>query len=132
MKRELPHPAILLSLAIGAAAMLTWVLPAGEYDRMDDPVTGRRIVVAGTYHAVDRAPVGPFAAVMAAPRGFAEAVDVIAATDGDVFIVSHRKDNGFYGFPNGIVEKEFGVPATSRNWSTITKIVRLLGLQTPR
>jgi uncharacterized ion transporter superfamily protein YfcC len=75
---QLPHPLILLFFAVAAAALLTWVLPAGEYDRRDDPATGRRVVVAGTYHAVERAPVGPFAAVVAIPRGIAEAADVIA------------------------------------------------------
>src|SRR4029434_7833834 len=33
--------------------------------------------VAGTFHSVDPAPVGPFAAVVAIPRGFVEAADVI-------------------------------------------------------
>src|SRR5262245_59897963 len=78
MKREIPHPAILLLLAIAVAAALTWILPTGEFDRKEDASTGRRIVVAGTYHRVDRAPVGPFAMMVAIPRGFAEAVDVIA------------------------------------------------------
>lgn len=41
----------------------------------------------------------------------------------EVFIVSRRKKNGFYGFPNNFIEKELGVSATSRNWSTVTKIV---------
>jgi hypothetical protein len=41
----------------------------------------------------------------------------------DVFIVSRRKKNGFYGFPNNFIEKELGVSATSRNWTTVTKIV---------
>jgi hypothetical protein len=40
-----------------------------------------------------------------------------------VFVVSRRKTNGFFGFPNNFVEKELGVSATSRNWSTITKII---------
>ena len=75
---ELPHPLILLLAAVAAAAALTWVLPAGAFDRRDDPATGRRVVVAGTYHAVDRAPVGPFAAAVAVPRGFVAAADVIA------------------------------------------------------
>src|SRR5581483_4662483 len=47
------------------------------YDRRDDPATGRRVVVAGTYHRVQPAPVGPFRAVVAVPRGFVEAADVI-------------------------------------------------------
>jgi uncharacterized ion transporter superfamily protein YfcC len=48
------------------------------FDRRDDPATGRRIAVAGTYHAVPRAPVGPLAAAIAVPRGFVAAADVIA------------------------------------------------------
>ena len=75
---RLPHPLVLLLFAVGVAALLTWLLPAGEYDRRDDPATGRRVVVAGTYHTVERAPVGPFAALVAIPRGIAEAADVIA------------------------------------------------------
>lgn len=74
---RLPHPIILLLGAIGIAAVLTWVLPAGEYERRDDPSTGRRVAVAGTYHRVEAAPVGPFRAVMAVPRGFAAGIDVI-------------------------------------------------------
>jgi uncharacterized ion transporter superfamily protein YfcC len=74
---RLPHPIILLLGAIGVAAALTWVLPAGEYERRDDPSTGRRVAVAGTYHGVEAAPVGPFRAVMAVPRGFAAGIDVI-------------------------------------------------------
>lgn len=45
----------------------------------------------------------------------------------EVFIVSRRKKNGFYGFPNNFIEKELRVPATTRNWSTLTKIVEFLG-----
>ena len=74
---RLPHPVVLLGAAVIVAAILTWVLPAGQYDRSDDAATGRRVVVAGTYHSVERAPVGPFAAAVAIPRGFTAASDVI-------------------------------------------------------
>src|SRR5258705_9241916 len=74
---KLPHPLILLIAGVAVCAALTWILPAGEYDRRDDPATGRNVVVAGTYHPVDPAPVGPFAAAVAVPRGFVAAADVI-------------------------------------------------------
>jgi uncharacterized ion transporter superfamily protein YfcC len=74
---RLPHPVVLLGAAVIVAAILTWVLPAGQYDRRDDAATGRRVVVAGTFHPVERAPVGPFAAAVAIPRGFIAASDVI-------------------------------------------------------
>jgi uncharacterized ion transporter superfamily protein YfcC len=75
---RLPHPLILLLGGVAVAAALTWALPAGEFDRRDDPATGRRVVVAGTYHPVDPSPVGPIAAAVAIPRGFVEAADVVA------------------------------------------------------
>ena len=74
---KLPHPVILLIAGVAVCAALTWILPPGEYDRRDDPATGRSVVVAGTYHRVDPAPVGPFAAVVAIPRAFLEAADII-------------------------------------------------------
>ncbi len=74
---RIPHPVILLVAGVAVCAALTWILPAGEYERKDDPATGRRVVVAGTYHRVEPAPVGPFAAVVAIARGFVEAADVV-------------------------------------------------------
>ena len=65
---KLPHPVILLIAGVAICATLTWILPAGEYERRDDPATRRRVVVAGTYHRVEPAPVGPFAAVVAKGR----------------------------------------------------------------
>ena len=75
---RLPHPVILLGGAVVVAALLTWILPAGQYDRRDDAATGRRVVVAGTYHRTEAAHVGLFAAAVAIPRGFIAAADVIA------------------------------------------------------
>src|SRR5919206_2265351 len=74
---RLPGPLLLLLGGVAVAALLTWILPAGQFDRRDDPATGRDVVVAGTYHRVDAAPVGPFAAAVAIPRGFVAAADVI-------------------------------------------------------
>jgi uncharacterized ion transporter superfamily protein YfcC len=76
--KRLPHPLILLLGGVIIAAVLTWFLPAGEFARRDDPITHRSVVVAGTYHAVPRAPVGPFATAVSIPRGFIEAAEVIA------------------------------------------------------
>ena len=77
MKLRFPHPLTLLVGFIGLAAVMSYVLPAGQFDRRDDPVTGRKVVVAGTYHAVPQAPVSPFQAVVAIPKGMAAAAPVI-------------------------------------------------------
>jgi uncharacterized ion transporter superfamily protein YfcC len=75
--RRLPHPLVLLLGCVLVAAALTHLLPAGAFDRQEDAATGRTVVVANTYHRVDAAPVGPFAAFVAVPRGFVAAAEVI-------------------------------------------------------
>ncbi len=74
---RLPHPLILLLACVLVAAVLTHLIPAGQYERRDDPATGRTVVVAGTYHRVVAAPVGPFAAFIAVPRGMVAGAEVI-------------------------------------------------------
>jgi uncharacterized ion transporter superfamily protein YfcC len=72
-----PHPLTLLTACILAAALASYLLPAGHYDRRDDPVTGRAVVVAGTFHHVERSPVGAFQALVAIPKGLAAAGSVV-------------------------------------------------------
>ena len=72
-----PHPLTLLVGAVLLAALASHVLPPGEYDRRDDPATGRRLVVPGTYHAVPPRPVTAFQALIAIPRGLSDAAAVI-------------------------------------------------------
>ncbi len=72
-----PHPLTLLVLCVAIAALLTWALPAGEYERREDAAAGREVVVAGTYHAVQPSPVGPFDALVAIPKGMSDAASVI-------------------------------------------------------
>jgi uncharacterized ion transporter superfamily protein YfcC len=74
---HLPHPLVLLSGCVFLAAAASYVLPAGEFDRRLDEATGQTVVVAGTYHEVERSPVNLFRAVVALPRGMADAADVI-------------------------------------------------------
>jgi uncharacterized ion transporter superfamily protein YfcC len=76
-RTRFPHPLVLLTACILAAAVLSYVLPAGAYERRDDPATGRQVVVAGTYHRVEQRPVGPFEALVAIPKGLAEASSVV-------------------------------------------------------
>jgi uncharacterized ion transporter superfamily protein YfcC len=72
-----PHPLVLLSGAVLLAAAASWVLPAGNYDREVDEATGRTVVVSGTFHSVEPAPVGPFEALVAMPRGMIHAAEII-------------------------------------------------------
>ena len=72
-----PHPLTLLVACILIAGALTWVLPAGQYQRRKDPASGRSVVVPGTYAPAEAAPVGPFRSLVGIPRGMIEAAPVI-------------------------------------------------------
>jgi uncharacterized protein (DUF1697 family) len=53
-----------------------------------------------------------------------ERLTAVSMTNREVFLVSRLKPNGFFGFPNNFIEEALGVPATTRNWSTVMKIAR--------
>jgi uncharacterized ion transporter superfamily protein YfcC len=80
---RVPHSLTLLVACILFAAVLTHLLPAGEFQRHEDPSTGRSVVVAGTYAPVESKPVGPFDALIAIPKGITDAASVI----GLIFLV---------------------------------------------
>ena len=77
-RRRFPHPLVLLLSCIAAAALLTWVLPAGEYERREDAATHRMAVVPGTYHHVPPSPVGPWGTLLGVQRGIVAAASVVS------------------------------------------------------
>ena len=77
MRFSLPHPLVLLLSCVVVAVALTWMLPAGQYERRLDEVTGRDVVVPGTYRVVEAAPLGVMAALMTVPRGIVAGADII-------------------------------------------------------
>jgi uncharacterized ion transporter superfamily protein YfcC len=72
-----PHPLVLLVSFIVLAAALSYVLPAGKFDRRPDAATGREVVVPGSYHRVAATPVSPLDMVVDIPRGLADAAGVV-------------------------------------------------------
>jgi uncharacterized ion transporter superfamily protein YfcC len=73
---------ILFALIVVVAA-LTWIVPAGQYERAMNETLGREAPVPGTYTQVEPNPQGPFAVLMAPiaglydpDTGMANAVDV--------------------------------------------------------
>ena len=74
---RVPHPLVLLTGCVILAALASYVVPAGRFDRMDDSATGRTLVVPGTYETVPSDPVNLFDAVVALPVGMADAAGVI-------------------------------------------------------
>lgn len=72
---KFPHTyAILLGIVI-LGALLSYIIPAGEYDRVE--VDNRVEVVSDSYHAVEQNPVSLMELFMAIPNGLLEAADIV-------------------------------------------------------
>jgi uncharacterized ion transporter superfamily protein YfcC len=76
-KQRTLDPLLLIGSIIVLATSLTWVLPAGRFERTTDPQTHRTIVVPGSYKSVARHPVGPWGALVSIPEGLSEAAEVV-------------------------------------------------------
>jgi uncharacterized ion transporter superfamily protein YfcC len=73
---RVPHTLVLLFAMVIVALALTYVLPAGRYDRAE--VDGHTQVVPGTYRATPEvAPPPPLAVFTAIPRGLVAAAEII-------------------------------------------------------
>lgn len=74
--RKLPDTLVILLGILLVFVLLTWLLPAGEFDRTE--AGGRTVVVPGTYARVAAQPQGLGAFLMAPVRGFVAASQIIA------------------------------------------------------
>ncbi|MBE5972912.1 MAG: putative basic amino acid antiporter YfcC [Lachnoclostridium sp.] len=75
-KFEMPHTYIILIVFAMVMAVLTYVVPAGEYVRVEDPSTGRQVIDPESFHYVESDPVTPFEFIKAYPEGMNKAANV--------------------------------------------------------
>ncbi|MEL7649606.1 MAG: TIGR00366 family protein [Sedimentibacter sp.] len=76
-KFEMPHAYVILLIIIVFCTLLTWVLPAGTFERVENAELGRELVVPGSYQQVDASPVGAWGFFMALYEGMVNAGDII-------------------------------------------------------
>lgn len=81
MLRKLPDTLIIVLGVMLLFTVLTWLIPAGEFDRQ--LVDGREVLVPGSYKPVAPNPQGPGAFLQAPIKGFISAAQIVAF----VFIV---------------------------------------------
>jgi len=72
---RIPSPLIMLFLIILVVAAMTWLLPAGLYERLE--VGGRLRVVPGSYGKVAPTPLSIFDVFKAFPEGYKRATPII-------------------------------------------------------
>jgi len=76
---SLPHPIVLIYVLVILMVVLTWIVPAGEFQRIETRAGGvtRLVTVPGTFHRVEAKPAGPQALLLAPIRGFQDGMLII-------------------------------------------------------
>ncbi|MEG2788854.1 MAG: YfcC family protein [Romboutsia sp.] len=74
-KLAIPHTFTIIFLLIVLIAVLTWIIPSGEFQRVD--IGGRMVVKPGTYHQVESNPQGIQDIFLAPINGFVDAAEVV-------------------------------------------------------
>ncbi|WCE32307.1 YfcC family protein [Vibrio sp. SCSIO 43137] len=67
---KIPNTFTILLLLIALFSILTFILPAGQYDRVENQQLGREVPVPGSYQVVEATPQGFFDTLMAPISGF--------------------------------------------------------------
>ncbi len=75
--QKMPHTYIILFGMAFIAAILTWVLPAGAFERAIPEGMSRTVIVPGTYASVDPTPVSLWKLFVAIPEGMIAAGNII-------------------------------------------------------
>ena len=72
---RLPSAFVILFGIIILIAVLTWIIPAGSYDYIDD--NGSLKPISGSYHRVEANPQGIVDVILAPVKGFIDGIEVI-------------------------------------------------------
>lgn len=75
ISQRFPHTYAILLAVVIIGAVLSYIIPAGEYDRVEEG--GQTLVVNGSYEQVAQDPVSIFELFMSIPTGLIEVADII-------------------------------------------------------
>jgi uncharacterized ion transporter superfamily protein YfcC len=74
---KMPHTFVILFILVLVATVLTYIIPAGEFDRVKDEATGKSLLVPGSYHHVEANPTGLWDIPKSIVRGLVDSADVV-------------------------------------------------------
>jgi len=74
---KVPHTYVLLAILVFIAVGLTYIIPAGAFDRVKDAASGKSLIVAGSFHYVTSHPVMIWEIPVFIFKGLIDASDII-------------------------------------------------------
>ncbi len=77
---KVPNTYTLIMMFVIIAAILTYIIPAGEYEMITDEATGKTLINADSFNFVERNPVGIGDFLLSIPKGMNGAATIIFLT----------------------------------------------------
>lgn len=74
---QIPHPLAILVIFVLLGATASYILPAGNFNRVTDETTGITMVETGSYHTTERTPVNLVEAIQCLPEGCVGSASII-------------------------------------------------------
>lgn len=74
---KIPHALVIMFIIALLVSVLSYIIPAGEFQRIASELNGRLIVVPGTFEFVESSPIRFVDFITAFPRGFKAAAEII-------------------------------------------------------
>ena len=112
LSSRFPTAYTILFLLIIFVAALTWIIPAGKYERVMSEEVGREIAVPGTYQVVEAKPQGFIDVMLAPTAGFYNPDSYVAnAIDVALFVLFL---GGFLGVMNATGAIDTGIRSAMR------------------
>lgn len=75
-KLKFPHPVVLMFVLVLILSVLSWIIPAGQYEMVKDVNSGRMVVDPNSYTVVEKNPITPFKFLMSFPQGMVAAAEI--------------------------------------------------------
>lgn len=79
-KIKIPHIFVILVCIAILFAVLSWIIPAGAYDRVTDPNSGRTVIDPNSFHYLEKTPITFIQFISSYSAGFMNAASMIFMT----------------------------------------------------
>ena len=77
IKWKAPDAIVLIFILLIISSILTYGIPAGQYDRYIDNAIGREMVNPESYHSVENSPISLWSLLMSIPKGLEQSASII-------------------------------------------------------
>lgn len=75
-KKKVPHTLVILLAIIVIAVLLTWIIPSGVYDRVENEA-GIKVIDPNSFHYVEQTPVNPLTVFNISMNGFSKSATLV-------------------------------------------------------